>query len=106
MRFTAKDTKIAKESQARFGLVPNSAVETLPLSAVASFATFAMKEVWTPARCWSLNQLGRRGTTCSSIITNCAGQVFDPQIMGTTPRICLRVIKPRVPHSGQERTAQ
>jgi hypothetical protein len=43
MRFTAKDAKVAKESQARLSLVPNSAVETLPISAVASFATFAVK---------------------------------------------------------------
>jgi hypothetical protein len=40
------------------------------------------------------------------MITNCAGQVFDPQITGTTPRICRLVINPSVPHSGQERTAQ
>jgi len=43
MRFTAKDANVAKESQVRFRLVPNSTVETLPISAVASFATFAVK---------------------------------------------------------------
>jgi len=54
MRFTAKDAKVAKELQARFGVAPNSAVETLPISAVASFATFAVKEVWLPAKFRSL----------------------------------------------------
>src|ERR1700722_2964468 len=37
---------------------------------------------------------------------NCAEQEEEPQIVGKSPAICLRVIKPRVPHEGQESTAQ
>src|SRR5215469_1262789 len=37
---------------------------------------------------------------------NCAEQWPEPQITGSNPAICLRVIRPSVPQEGQERTAQ
>src|SRR5881394_2750741 len=37
---------------------------------------------------------------------NCAEHFPDPHITAINPAICLRVIKPRVPQLGQERTAQ
>jgi hypothetical protein len=37
---------------------------------------------------------------------NWAEQWEEPQITGSKPAICLRVIKPSVPHVGQDNTAQ
>ena len=42
-----------------------------------------------------------------SRIKNCTGWYFpEPQITAISPAICFRVIRPRVPQPGQERTAQ
>ena len=53
-----------------------------------------------------LTQNGFLTVITSSLIKNCAEQTADPQIVGSSPAICLRVISPNVPHEGQESTAQ
>src|SRR5580704_8632853 len=44
--------------------------------------------------------------TSLSRMKNCAEQCSDPQITGTRPLICRRVISPSMPHEGQASTAQ
>jgi molecular chaperone DnaK (HSP70) len=39
-------------------------------------------------------------------LKNWAEHCWEPQMVGSRPAICLRVIKPNVPHEGQESTAQ
>src|ERR1700757_354275 len=51
-------------------------------------------------------QNGFRGEISSSWMKNWVEQHGDPQITGSSPAICLRVISPKVPHEGQESTAQ
>ena len=51
-------------------------------------------------------QLALRGTISSFEIKNCAEQVSEPQITGTRPAICLRVISPSTPQHGHASTAQ
>src|ERR1035438_3285898 len=52
------------------------------------------------------DQEGFRITMSLSLIKNCAEHSPQPQMTGSTPAICLRVIRPNVPQLGQDRTAQ
>src|SRR3981081_1291390 len=59
------------------------------------------------AKAWkSVSQNGLRTTTSASRIKNCAEHCSEPQITGTKPLICLRVMRPSVPQEGQASTAQ
>jgi hypothetical protein len=44
--------------------------------------------------------------TSLSRMKNWAEQCSEPQITGSKPLICLRVIRPSMPHEGQANTAQ
>src|SRR5579864_5289537 len=56
--------------------------------------------------CGTYGQKGLRTTTSLSRMKNWAEQLSDPQITGSKPLICLRVIRPSMPHDGHDSTAQ
>src|SRR5215813_14828627 len=47
-----------------------------------------------------------RGTMSLSLMKNWAEHFSEPQITGSRPAICFLVISPKVPHEGQDSTAQ
>src|SRR5438477_979398 len=51
-------------------------------------------------------QEGFRITMLLSLMKNCTEHWSEPQITGSKPASCLRVMSPRVPQSGHESTAQ